>query len=161
MQLDSPHLGWAWDTHAKVRGEALSPTDTKPLPGHSWEQLGNAGRGTTELKLPCSLFPPSTDRFVTVGAPPVSMETRESTTAPCWHFGYIDGKFSSCSCWGGRKDGSHLAMLFSEHLHQQKAEKRPQPETGGKQAEKPEEGMPGERGPLGVHRGGGKAQGGH
>lgn len=32
-------------------------------------------------------------------------------------------------------------MLFSEHLHQQKAEEGPRPETGGKWAEKPEEGL--------------------
>lgn len=45
LQLDSPHLGWAWDIHAKMRGEAVLPTDTKPLPEHSWEQLGEVPLG--------------------------------------------------------------------------------------------------------------------
>lgn len=103
LQLDSPHLDWAWDTHGKVRGEVVSPTDTKPFPGHGWEQPGDVRRGITRLKAPCSLFPPSTDRFVTVGPPPVSMETRESTTAPHWHFGYIDGKFYQLQLLGRQK----------------------------------------------------------
>lgn len=81
----------------------VSPTDTKPFPGHGWEQPGDVRRGITRLKAPCSLFPPSTDRFVTVGPPPVSMETRESTTAPHWHFGYIDGKFYQLQLLGRQK----------------------------------------------------------
>lgn len=59
-------------------------------PAWPWRAVGG---GRTWPRPPCSLFPPSTGRFVTVGPPPVSMETWESTTAQHWHFGSIDGKF--------------------------------------------------------------------
>lgn len=63
--------------------------------GGAGAQLGTAGgRGGRQNAAQAASLPLSAQhRFVTVGPPPVSMETRESTTAQHWHFGSIDGKF--------------------------------------------------------------------
>lgn len=73
------------------------------------------------------LPPPARHRFVTVG-PPVSMETQESTTALCWHFGFIDGTFSQLQLLS-RQEGqeSPAHALLGASL---KAEKCPWPEEG-------------------------------
>lgn len=64
------------------------------------------------------------------------METRESTTALCLHFGYIDGKFYQLQLLRRKKERKkerkakgHLVMLVSGHFYQQNAEKFPLPET--------------------------------
>lgn len=49
LQLDPLHLVWAWVIHGKARGEAVSATDTKLLPGYTagsiWRMRGQAQLG--------------------------------------------------------------------------------------------------------------------